>query len=136
MEIKKTNGFTLIELIIVIVIIGILAAITVIGYLSQADKARHASVKSAMAEAINGANVCITDGVGTVSAPTANVGGNNICSVATSVTGKWPNVQAIGAASWTMTSVAPTTAAGPVVSDGTNSITCTLSGCTTTAGSW
>jgi prepilin-type N-terminal cleavage/methylation domain-containing protein len=130
---KKVKGFTLIELIIVIVIIGILAAITIIGYSNQANKARRASVRTAMADAINAAAACTAEGTGTVSAPTANVGGNQICSVTTTVNGNWPNVQTIGATTYTMTSVVPTTATGPVVTSGSDTLACTLNGCIASA---
>ncbi|MDB5165477.1 MAG: prepilin-type N-terminal cleavage/methylation protein [Candidatus Saccharibacteria bacterium] len=48
---KKQSAFTIVELLIVIVVIGILAAITIVAYNGIQDRARVSSVSSALAQA-------------------------------------------------------------------------------------
>lgn len=48
---KRSTGFTIVELLIVIVIIGILAAITIVAYNGIQERARASSVSSALSQA-------------------------------------------------------------------------------------
>jgi len=60
---KKKNGFTLVELLIVVVILGILSGVALPNFLKQRDKAKVASSNAAAAALITACKVGMTNDV-------------------------------------------------------------------------
>jgi prepilin-type N-terminal cleavage/methylation domain-containing protein len=61
-DIKKDNGFTIVELLVVIVVIGILAAITIVSYTGITARANVSSAQSAANAVISKATAFTADG--------------------------------------------------------------------------
>ena len=86
-NLKKTGGFTLVELIVVIAILGILAAVAVPAYSGYVKKANEAgdtqilsAVNTAIAAAVTENNLTMADAVNYLTV-TAEAGSNGGCSV-------------------------------------------------------
>lgn len=65
----RTRGFTIVELLIVIVIIGILATITIVAYNGVTSKANTAAAQAAANAAINKLEIYNAEGIGSTSYP-------------------------------------------------------------------
>lgn len=64
-NIKNNKGFTIVELLIVIVVIGILAAITIVAYNGVQQRANTTKAQTAAKEVVNKAEVYAADNSGT-----------------------------------------------------------------------
>lgn len=74
-NLKRGEGFTLVELLIVIVVIGILAAITLVAYNGVQQKAHKAAGQAAASEVIKKAAIYATENSGAFPATSAGMTG-------------------------------------------------------------
>jgi len=98
---KKKNGFTLIELMVVVAIVGVLSAVGLPQLLKAQDRAK---ISVAQQEAVNYAKECsislLTGGDGPAAADFATVPAAQTCAVDTDVTGVSDTDPAV---TWTVT---------------------------------
>jgi type IV pilus assembly protein PilA len=152
MNTTKQSGFTLIELMIVIAIIGILAAIAVPQYQTYTSKAKFSEVVSAAGPFKSGLELCATDNglvattsIGgicdsgaTVGLSTANASGEMPASITGATAGYVASVSATGglikATAGTSLGGATYTLQASITTGGSNLITWTKGGSCITSG--
>lgn len=121
------SGFTLVELLIVVIIIGILSSVALPAFLNQANKAKVSAAKSLASAGAKECQVWLVEGTGTFAMTTK--GGNGITLANTG--GCTTAAGGTFVASGTNPTLSYTAAVG---SDGAITKTCSGEGCT--SNSW
>ena len=102
---KKQNGFTLVELMVVIVIVGVLSAVGLPAFNGVQDRAKSSAAKQ---ESINAAKTCsiaLLGGTATDGDVTASVAGDEITNSAITCSGTAAFAFTGGGTTWTTTLV-------------------------------
>lgn len=88
----KNKGFTLVEILVIVAIIGILVAVVLVFLTSAKRKANVASVKTSLNSVVPAAAMC-RDGGGII---LSGNGGANICSDTNTTNAKYPSIKVCG----------------------------------------
>ena len=128
------SGFTLVELLVVMLIIGILAAIAIPSFFSQRDKANDADAKSAARTAQTSMETFATDNEGSYSG--AQPG--DLTTIEPTLTGQTLAVETPSAKSYSVSVTSSTDNVFTITrnEDGTSELTCTGDGGGCNNGHW
>lgn len=124
-RLPKNKGFTLVELLIVMAIIGILAGIVLVSMKPAVDRTKKSSAITTASSILPELVTCLDDG-GDINAPASvSAGGGPICAEAGHLT-EWPS---FGDTGWEYSGVVATTITSTYefdITDGSDTVTCSL----------
>ena len=136
---RDESGFTLVELLVVMLILGLLAAIAIPAFFNQRDKARDAQAKTYARTAETAAETIATDNNGAYNGA-GGVTVANLQGVESTLNGATLAVSGVAADTYTVTATSDTgnTFSISRAANGTTSLTCTAGGTAgcPTGGNW
>src|SRR5438093_13339612 len=136
---RDESGFTLVELLVVMLILGLLAAIAIPAFFNQRDKARDAQAKTYARTAETAAETIATDNDGAYNGA-GGVTVANLQNVESTLNGATLSVSNVAAATYTVTATSDrgNTFSISRAANGTTSLTCTTGGTAgcPTGGRW
>jgi type IV pilus assembly protein PilA len=123
---RDESGFTLVELLVVMLILGLLAAIAIPAFFNQRDKARDAQAKTYARTAETAAETIATDNDGVYNGA-GGVTVENLVNVEETLSGADLSVSNVTADTYTVTATSETENTFSVTrnDDGTTELTCT-----------